>query len=105
MGLGLGSRPIQNNQHKPDDLARQSIIEDDQLANDEIDADHDNLQFVCKQLEGLSARYTDYSADTAVRFHLNKGARNVHTMLEKLFLNELNGNDLNDERENVFLSS
>ena len=105
MGLGLGSRPIQKTQHKPDDQPRQSIIEDDQLANDEIDADHDNLQFVCNQLEGLSTRYTDYSADTAVRFHLNKGARNVHTMLEKLFINELDENDLNDERENVFLSS
>jgi len=105
---------------------RRSIIEEDELEQtrqqdeldagaDTLDADHDNLQFVSAQLEDMTKHYKNRSKDTAMRFHLRKGGKNVHTLLEKLFINEmdvkilLDGKDLNatefhPDRSSVFMS-
>ena len=34
-------------------------------------------------------RYQNYSKETHIRFHLHKAARNVQSLLEKLFVNEI----------------
>ena len=34
-------------------------------------------------------RYVNYSHETAIRFHLHKQGRDVHTLLEKLFIKEI----------------
>lgn len=117
MGLGLGSRPLWQqsftgdestivNVHpgatpggrgdglkvggkKPVDMARESILDYDELDSAYVDADHDNLQFVSQQLEEIVHRYVNYSHETAIRFHLHKQGRDVHTLLEKLFIKEI----------------
>ena len=86
MGLAYGSKPVKN-KPKPVDTSRESILDDDEL--DVVDADHDNLQFVAEQLEEIVRNYTNYSRDTAIRFHLKKGTMDVHTLLQKMFINEL----------------
>eukprot|EP00088_Acartia_fossae_P060845 TRINITY_DN7295_c0_g1_i1.p1 TRINITY_DN7295_c0_g1~~TRINITY_DN7295_c0_g1_i1.p1 ORF type:complete len:1266 (+),score=383.71 TRINITY_DN7295_c0_g1_i1:174-3800(+) len=37
----------------------------------------------------MAQRYQNYSKETAIRFHLHKAARNVQSLLEKLFVNEI----------------
>ena len=44
----------------------ESIL-DDQDEFDDIDADHDNLQFVRSQLAEIVANYTNYSKETPIR--------------------------------------
>jgi len=126
MGLGLGSKPLYRKQKPPAEPMRRSIIDEDELEQtrqqdeldagaDTLDADHDNLQFVSAQLEDMTKHYKNRSKDTAMRFHLRKGGKNVHTLLEKLFINEmdvkvlLDGKDLNatefhPDRSSVFMS-
>jgi len=95
MGLAYGSKPIKN-KPKNEGTIKESILDDDELDCDSVDADHDNLQFVAEQLEEIVRNYTNYSKDTDIRFHLKKGAINVHTLLQKMFIHELEvaNNDL-----------
>jgi len=88
MGLAYGSKPIKN-KPKNEGTIKESILDDDELDTDCVDADHDNLQFVAEQLEEIVRNYTNYSKDTEIRFHLKKGAMNVHTLLQKMFIHEL----------------
>ena len=85
MGLGFGSRPSRPSR----DPAETVILEEDELGLDERDADHDNLEFVSNQLDEMARNYNNYSKETPIRFHLRKGGVNVHTLLEKLFIKEL----------------
>jgi len=42
------------------------------------------------------ANYTNYSRETPIRFHLKKGGTtNVHTLLQKMFQEELQGEQRN----------
>eukprot|EP00092_Neocalanus_flemingeri_P012682 GFUD01013666.1.p1 GENE.GFUD01013666.1~~GFUD01013666.1.p1 ORF type:complete len:812 (-),score=155.83 GFUD01013666.1:49-2484(-) len=95
MGLAYGSKPIKN-KPKNEGTIKESILDDDELDSDSVDADHDNLQYVAEQLEEIVRNYTNYSKDTDIRFHLKKGAMNVHTLLQKMFIHELEltSNDL-----------
>lgn len=143
MGLGLGSKPQWQKQKQKSEPMRRSIIEEDELEQtrqqdeleqsrredeleqkrlkdeldsagaETLDADHDNLQYVAHQLEQLSKQYKNRSKDTALRFHLQKGGKNVHTLLEKLFINEmdvkvllegkeLNNSEFHPDRSSVF---
>ena len=87
MGLAYGSRPVLKKPKSENSSSKESILEDDEL--DVVDADHDNLQFVASQLEQIVRNYTNYSRDTPIRFHLKKGTMNVHTLLQKMFQNEI----------------
>merc|ERR1719193_515986 len=89
MGLGLGSKPSKGSDKV--DSAEASIIENDELASEYEydDPDHDNLQFVANQLQEMAQKYQDLSKETPIRFHLHKAARNVQSLLEKLFVNEI----------------
>ena len=88
MGLAYGSKPTRKNP-KNEGTIKESILDDDELDADDVDADHDNLQFVAEQLEEIVRNYTNYSKETDIRFHLKKGAMNVHTLLQKMFIQEL----------------
>ena len=65
MGLAYGSRPIKK-KPKAEEQHGESIL-DDQDELDDIDADHDNLQFVRSQLAEIVANYTNYSKETPIR--------------------------------------
>jgi len=108
MGLGYGTKPLRvekKSKGGSSDPAQTSIIEEDELdQQDEIDADHDNMQFVSKQLEQIVQQYTNYSRETAMRFHLRKGGRNAHNMLEKLFIKELDDSTV-EEKDNPALTA
>jgi len=95
MGLAYGSKPVKK-KPKNEDTIKESILDDDELDSDSVDADHDNLQFVAEQLEEIVRNYTNYASETDIRFHLKKGAMNVHTLLQKMFIHELEvtNNDL-----------
>merc|ERR1719312_652066 len=88
MGLAYGSKPTKK-YPKNEGTIKESILDDDELDDDQVDADHDNLQFVTEQLEEIVRNYTDYSRETDIRFHLKKGVMNVHVLLQKMFLHEL----------------
>jgi hypothetical protein len=71
---------------------------DDSIAHsDELDADHDNLAFVGRQLEAMAAKLeaTDgvgpqAAATAAVRLQVEQqGGRSVAALLEKMFIKEL----------------
>ena len=66
MGLAYGSRPIKKKPNKAEEQHGESIL-DDQDEFDDIDADHDNLQFVRSQLAEIVANYTNYSKETPIR--------------------------------------
>ena len=66
MGLAYGSRPIKKKPNKAEEQHAESIL-DDQDEFDDIDADHDNLQFVRSQLAEIVANYTNYSKETPIR--------------------------------------
>ena len=87
MGLAYGSRPVLKKPKEESSGSKESILDDDEL--DVVDADHDNLQFVATQLEQIVRNYTNYSRETPIRFHLKKGTMNVHTLLQKMFQNEI----------------
>merc|ERR1711963_480268 len=88
MGLAYGSKPVMKQGKKESkNSSKESILDDDEL--DDVDADHDNLQYVAEQLEEIVRNYTNHSKDTQIRFHLKKGTMNVHTLLQKMFQNEL----------------
>ena len=87
MGLAYGSRPVLKKPKQESNSSKESILDDDEL--DVVDADHDNLQFVASQLEQIVRNYTNYSRETPIRFHLKKGTMNVHTLLQKMFQNEI----------------
>jgi len=94
MGLAYGSRPVAKKKPKNtgSDFGKEPILDDvDEDGPEEcmVDADHDNLQFVAAQLEDIVRQYTNYSRDTDIRFHLKKGAMNVHTLLQKMFQHEI----------------
>merc|ERR1719167_277692 len=90
MGLAYGSRPIKKKSNKKVEEQHEESILGDQDELDDIDADHDNLQFVRSQLAEIVANYTNYSKETPIRFHLKKGGTtNVHTLLQKMFQEEL----------------
>jgi len=90
MGLAYGSRPIKKKTNKKTEEPQEGSILDDQDELDDMDADHDNLQFVREQLAEIVANYTNYSKETPIRFHLKKGGTtNVHTLLQKMFQEEL----------------
>jgi len=88
MGLAYGSKPTKK-YPKNEGTIKESILDDDELDDDQVDADHDNLQFVAEQLEEIVRNYTNYSKETDIRFHLKKGTMNVHTLLQKMFIHEL----------------
>jgi len=87
MGLAYGSRPVLKRSKKESNTSKESILDDDEL--DVVDADHDNLQFVAEQLEQIVRNYTNFSKDSQIRFHLKKGTMNVHTLLQKMFQEEI----------------
>jgi len=88
MGLAYGSKPVMKQGKKESkNNSKESILDDDEL--DTVDADHDNLQYVAEQLEEIVRNYTNYGKDTQIRFHLKKGTMNVHTLLQKMFQDEL----------------
>ena len=87
MGLAYGSKPVFKKSKQNSKSSKESILDDDDL--DVVDADHDNLQYVAEQLENIVRNYTNYSKDTPIRFHLKKGTMNVHTLLQKMFQNEI----------------
>ena len=87
MGLAYGSKPVFKKTKQEVKSSKESILDDDEL--DVVDADHDNLQFVAEQLENIVRNYTNFSRDTPIRFHLKKGTMNVHTLLQKMFQNEI----------------
>ena len=96
MGLAYGSKPVFKKSKQNSKSSKESILDDDDL--DVVDADHDNLQYVAEQLENIVRNYTNYSKDTPIRFHLKKGTMNVHTLLQKMFQNEIHeeaGRDTN----------
>ena len=67
MGLAYGSRPIKKKANKKAEEQHEESILDDQDELDDIDADHDNLQFVRSQLAEIVANYTNYSKETPIR--------------------------------------
>ena len=67
MGLAYGSKPLKVKPAKPEEQQEESIL-DDTDEYDDVDADHDNLQFVRTQLAEIVANYTNYSRDTPIRF-------------------------------------
>jgi two pore calcium channel protein 3 len=67
MGLAYGSNPVKKKAKKPE-LEQQESILDDTDEYDDVDADHDNLQFVRSQLAEIVANYTNYSRDTPIRY-------------------------------------
>ena len=68
MGLAYGSKPLKLKTKKPDMQQEGSILEDtDECDDDDVDADHDNLQFVQSQLAEIVANYTNYSRETPIR--------------------------------------
>merc|ERR1719439_585933 len=100
MGLNYGSKPITKTSGRPDSKSsKESILDDDEL--DGVDADHDNLQFVAEQLEEIARNYNNYSKDTQIRFHLKKGTMNVHTLLQKMFQNELTEAELSQDMSSI----
>jgi hypothetical protein len=70
-----------------------------QLAADELDADHDNLAFVGRQLEAMAAEYGQSAAGgrplaAQTRFYVERqGGRSVTSLLEKMFIKELHHNE------------
>ena len=91
MGLAYGSKPVLQKSKNKSKTSKESILDDDELdvVDAPLDADHDNLQFVAEQLEQIVRGYTNYSRETPIRFHLKKGTMNVHTLLQKMFQNEI----------------
>merc|ERR1712227_4172 len=87
MGLAYGSRPVLKRSKKESNTSKESILDNDEL--DVMDADQDNLQFVAEQLEQIVRNYTNYSKDSQIRFHLKKGTMNNHTLLQKMFQEEI----------------
>ena len=81
MGLDYGSNPAKK-KPKNEGIVKESILDDDEHVSDCVGADHENLQFVAEQLEEIVRNYTNYSHETDIRFHLKKGAMNVHTLLQ-----------------------
>ena len=61
--------------------------------SDELDADHDNLAFVGRQLEVMAAQFGQSEAvgvAASVRFQVEEqGGRSVTALLEKMFIKEL----------------
>ncbi len=70
-----------------------------ETAADELDADHDNLAFVGRQLEAMAAGYGRSAAGgrplaAQTRFYVEQqGGRSVTSLLEKMFIKELNHNE------------
>merc|ERR1712227_413950 len=98
MGLAYGSKPVLQKSKNKSKTSKESILDDDELdvVDAPLDADHDNLQFVAEQLEQIVRGYTNYSKDSQIRFHLKKGTMNVHTLLQKMFQEEiLEDSDMN----------
>jgi hypothetical protein len=68
-------------------------------AADELDADHDNLAFVVRQLEAMAAGYGRSAAGgrplaAQTRFYVERqGGRSVTSLLEKMFIKELHHNE------------
>jgi hypothetical protein len=66
-----------------------------ETAADELDADHDNLAFVGRQLETMAAGYSRSAAGgrplaAQTRFYVERqGGRSVTSLLEKMFIKEL----------------
>merc|ERR1719189_3219006 len=89
MGLAYGSKPVQKQKKTADSKSSKESILDDDDELDGVDAAHDNLQYVAEQLEEIVRNYPNHSKDTQIRFHLKKGTMNVHTLLQKMFQNEL----------------
>ena len=88
MGLAYGSKPVfQQPKKEASKSSKESILDDDEL--DVVDADHDNLQYVAEQLEKIVKNYVNHGKETPIRFHLKKGTMNVHTLLQKMFQNEI----------------
>ena len=99
MGLAYGSKPVFQKPKKDESKSsKESILDDDEL--DVVDADHDNLQYVAEQLETIVKNYVNFGKETPIRFHLKKGTMNVHTLLQKMFQNEIY-----DEKNTADLSS
>ena len=68
MGLAYGSKPVQKQKKTADSKSsKESILDDDEL--DDVDADHDNLQYVAEQLEEIVRNYTNHSKDTQIRYN------------------------------------
>ncbi len=70
-----------------------------EMAADELDADHDNLAFVGRQLEAMAAGYGRSAAGgrplvAQTRFYVEQqGGRSVTSLLEKMFIKELHHNE------------
>ncbi len=70
-----------------------------ETAADELDADHDNLAFVGRQLEVMAAEYDRSAAGgrplaAQTRFYVERqGGRSVTSLLEKMFIKELHHNE------------
>jgi hypothetical protein len=76
-----------------------------QMAADELDADHDNLAFVGRQLEVMAAGYGRSAAGgrrplaAQTRFYVEQqGGRSVTSLLEKMFIKELHHNERQEKR-------
>jgi len=94
-GKGGATEVVNNSPVVANDSSAAADESSSKFSVDELDADHDNLAFVGRQLEEMAAGYDQSTASgpplaVQTRFYVEKqGGRSVTSLLEKMFIKEL----------------